>query len=59
MKKVFCLAIILAVFANINTFSIVKKSNLSKTSSSKQAQAEPVKVAFNFLKNMQIQDLTT
>ena len=50
MKKVFCLAIILAVFANVNTFSAVKKSNLNKTSSSKQVQAEFVKVAFRFLK---------
>ena len=50
MKKIFCLAIILAVFANVNTFSAVKKSNVSKTSSSKQVQAEPVKVAFRFLK---------
>lgn len=30
MKKLFCLAFILTVFVNVNTFSVTKKSSASK-----------------------------
>ena len=30
MKKIFCLATVLAVFVNINTFSATRKSNSQK-----------------------------
>ena len=30
MKKIFCLAIVLAVFVNVNTFSATRKSSSSK-----------------------------
>ena len=52
MKKIFCLAIVLAVFMNINTFSASKKSNSTKNSSSVQNQPEAVKVALNVVNSL-------
>jgi hypothetical protein len=49
MKKIFCLAIILAVFMNVNTFSATKKSSLSKKSSSSQINSEAAQVALKFI----------
>ena len=49
MKKIFCLAIVLTVFANINTFSASKKSNSTKNSSSVQNQPEAVRVALKII----------
>ena len=49
MKKIFCLAIVLTVFTNVNTFSATRKLSSSKKSSSSQSQAEPVKVVLKFL----------
>lgn len=50
MKKIFCLAAILTLFANVNTFSATRKLSSSKKSSSSQSQAEPVKVVLRFLR---------
>ena len=50
MKKIVCLAIVLAVFANVNTFSATRKSSSSKKNSSGQSQVEPVKVVLQFLR---------
>ena len=52
MKKIFCLAIVLAVFVNVNTFSASKKSNSTKNSSSVQNQPEAVKVALNVVNSL-------
>ena len=49
MKKLFCLAIVLAVFVNVNTFSASKKSNSTKNSSSVQNQPEAVRVALKII----------
>ena len=49
MKKIFCLAIVLAVFMNVNTFSATKKSSLSKKSSSSQINSEAAQVALKFI----------
>ena len=50
MKKIFCLAIVLAVFVNVNTFSATRKSSSSKKSSSSQSQSEPVRIVLKFLR---------
>lgn len=50
MKKIFYLAIILAVFVNVNTFSATRKSSSSKKSSSSQSQSEPVRIVLKFLR---------
>ena len=50
MKKIFCLAIVLAVFVNVNTFSATRKSNSSKKNSSSQIKSEAAQVALKFLK---------
>ena len=50
MKKIFCLAIVLAVFVNVNTFSATRKSNSSKKNSSSQINSEAAQVALKFLK---------
>ena len=50
MKKLFCLAFIITVFVNVNTFSVTKKSSASKKSPSGQTQTEPVRVVLRFLK---------
>lgn len=50
MKKIFCLAIVLAVFVNVNTFSATKKLSSSKKSSSSQINSEAAQVALKFLK---------
>ena len=50
MKKIFCLAIVLAVFMNVNTFSATRKSNSSKKNSSSQINSEAAQVALKFLK---------
>ena len=52
MKKIVCLAIVLAVFVNVNTFSASKKSNSTKNSSSVQNQPEAVKVALNVVNSL-------
>lgn len=52
MKKIFCLAIVLTVFTNVNTFSASKKSNSTKNSSSVQNQPEAVKVALNVVNSL-------
>jgi len=52
MKKIFCLAIVLAVFVNINTFSATRKSNSVKNSSSVQNQPEAVRVALNVVNSL-------
>ena len=51
MKKIFCLAIVLAVFANINTFSATKKSSFkSKTRTTQnKVLSEPEEIALNFI----------
>lgn len=46
MKKLFYLAVVLTVMANINTFSVTKKST-TKNSSSVKNQPEAVKVALD------------
>ena len=38
MKKLFCLAFILTVFVNVNTFSVTKKSSASKKSQDRHKQ---------------------
>ena len=50
MKKIFCLAIVLAVFVNVNTFSATKKSSSSKKNSSSQINSEAPQVALKFVK---------
>ena len=50
MKKIFCLAIVLAVFVNVNTFSATRKSSSSKKNSSSQINSEAAQVALKFLK---------
>ena len=50
MKKIFCLAIVLAVFVNVNTFSATRKSNSNKKNSSSQINSEAAQVALKFLK---------
>ena len=51
MKKIFCLAIVLAVFMNINTFSASKKSSSKRSNtSSTQINSEAPQVALKFLK---------
>ena len=50
MKKIFYLAAILTLFANVNTFSATRKLSSSKKSSFSQSQAEPVKVVLRFLR---------
>ena len=51
MKKVFCLAIVLAVFTNINTFSANKKSSGKRSNtSSTQINSEAPQVALKFVK---------
>ena len=50
MKKIFCLAIVLAIFVNVNTFSATRKSNSSKKNSSSQINSEAAQVALKFLK---------
>ena len=50
MKKLFCLALILSIFVNVNTFSVTRKSSSGKKSSLGQGQAEPVRVVLRFLK---------
>ena len=50
MKKLFCLALILSIFVNVNTFSVTRKSSSGKKSSSGQVQAEAVRVVLRFLK---------
>ena len=51
MKKVFCLAIVLAVFMNINTFSASKKSSSKRSNtSSTQINSEAPQVALKFVK---------
>jgi len=52
MKKIFCLAIVLAVFVNVNTFSATKKSNSTKKSSSVQNQPEAVKVGLSVVNKL-------
>ena len=49
MKKIFCLAIVLAVFMNVNTFSATRKSNSSKKNSSSQINSEAAQVALKFI----------
>ena len=51
MKKIFCLAIVLAVFVNINTFSATKKSSFkSKTRTTQnKVLSEPEEIALNFI----------
>ena len=49
MKKMFCLAIVLAVFVNVNTFSATRKSNSSKKNSSSQINSEAAQVALKFI----------
>lgn len=51
MKKIFCLAIVLAVFVNINTFSATKKSSSkSKTRiTQNKVLSEPEEIALNFI----------
>ena len=49
MKKIFCLAIVLAVFVNVNTFSATRKSSSSKKSSSSQINSEAAQVALKFI----------
>ena len=49
MKKIFCLAIVLAVFVNVNTFSATRKSNSSKKNSSSQINSEAAQVALKFI----------
>lgn len=51
MKKIFCLAIVLAVFVNINTFSATKKSSSkSKTRIiQNKVLSEPEEIALNFI----------
>ena len=50
MKKIVCLAIVLTVFANVNTFSATRKSSSSKKNSSSQINSEAAQVALKFLK---------
>ena len=51
MKKIFCLAIVLAVFVNVNMFSASKKSSGKKSNtSSTQINSEAPQVALKFLK---------
>ena len=50
MKKIFCLAIVLTVFTNVNTFSATRKLSSSKKSSSSQINSEAAQVALKFLK---------
>ena len=50
MKKIVCLAIVLTVFANVNTFSATRKSSSSKKSSSSQINSEAAQVALKFVK---------
>ena len=52
MRIIFCLAIVLAVFVNINTFSATRKSNSVKNSSSVQNQPEAVRVALNVVNSL-------
>lgn len=52
MKKMFCLAIVLTIFANVNTFSATKKSSSSKKSSSAQNQPEAVRVALSVVNSL-------
>ncbi len=49
MKKIFCLAIVLAIFVNVNTFSATRKSNSSKKNSSSQINSEAAQVALKFI----------
>ena len=51
MKKIFCLAIVLAVFMNVNTFSATKKSSSkSKTRiTQNKVLSEPEEIALNFI----------
>ena len=51
MKKIFCLAIVLAVFVNVNTFSATKKSSSkSKTRiTQNKVLSEPEEIALNFI----------
>ena len=51
MKKIFCLATVLAVFVNINTFSATKKSSSkSKTRiTQNKVLSEPEEIALNFI----------
>ena len=48
MKKIFCLAIVLAVFVNVNTFSATRKSNSQKDNISNKL-SEPERIATEFL----------
>ena len=50
MKKIFCLAIVLAIFVNVNPFPATRKSNSSKKNSSSQINSEAAQVALKFLK---------
>ena len=51
MKKIFCLAIVLAVFMNINTFSASKKSSSKRSNTSAtQINSEAPQVALKFVK---------
>lgn len=52
MKKIFCLAVVLVVFTNVNTFSATRKSNSVKNSSSVQNQSEAVRVALNVVNSL-------
>ena len=52
MKKIFCLAVVLVVFTNVNTFSATRKPNLVKNSSSVQNQSEAVRVALNVVNSL-------
>lgn len=52
MKKIFCLAVVLVVFTNVNTFSATRKPNSVKNSSSVQNQSEAVRVALNVVNSL-------
>ena len=51
MKKIFCLAIVLAVFVNVNTFSATKKSSFKSRTRTTQNKvlSEPEEIALNFI----------
>ena len=50
MKKIFCLAIVLTVFANVNTFSASKKSSGKRSNtSSTQINSKAPQVALKFI----------
>ena len=48
MKKIFCLAIVLTVFTNVNTFSATRKSNSQKDNILSKL-SEPERIATEFL----------